>query len=91
MSNYNDDEYDDYEEDYPFDEEEDYWDVDEESYINREFQDPGGRSALRAATRDNPRIYACPNCQKPNRLTRKDVELRYQCDQCADADEGYGY
>ena len=27
-----------------------------------EFADPGGKSALRAATRDNPRIYPCPTC-----------------------------
>ena len=55
-----------------------------------EFADPGGKSALRAATRDNPRIYPCPTCGAEDRLTRKDVELGYQCDACADRDEA-GY
>jgi ribosomal protein L37AE/L43A len=56
-----------------------------------EFADPGGRSALRAATKDNPRIYSCPTCKARNRLTRKDKELGYQCDSCADRAEGrYG-
>lgn len=53
-----------------------------------EFADPGGRSALRAATPDNPRIYACPTCGRENMLTAKDVALHYQCDFCADALEG---
>jgi hypothetical protein len=52
------------------------------------FADPGGRSALRAATVDNPRIYPCPNCGKSNRLTRIDVQRGYQCDACADRVEG---
>jgi DNA-directed RNA polymerase subunit RPC12/RpoP len=52
-----------------------------------DFQDPGGRSALRRATRDNPRIYPCPTCKEPNRLTKKDVALHYQCDHCADRAE----
>ncbi len=55
-----------------------------------EFADPGGRSALRAATRSNPRVYPCPTCHAANRLTLKDVRLGYQCDECADAAEGYG-
>lgn len=56
-----------------------------------DFADPGGRSALRAATKDNPRIYSCPTCKARNRLTRKDKELGYQCDECADRAEGiYG-
>ena len=49
-----------------------------------EFADPGGRSALRAATKDNPRNRPCPTCKKKNRLTPKDVALGYQCDECAD-------
>ncbi|HEY6009611.1 MAG TPA: hypothetical protein VIU40_14895, partial [Geobacteraceae bacterium] len=36
------------------------------------FADPGGRSALRAATKDNPRNLPCPTCGKPNRLTPLD-------------------
>jgi hypothetical protein len=55
-----------------------------------EFADPGGNSALRAATDDNPRDLPCPNCGAPNRLTPKDVALSYQCNACADALEG-GY
>lgn len=51
-----------------------------------DFADPGGRSALRAG----PRIYKCPTCQQPNRLSKKDVQLGYQCDRCADAAEGWG-
>ena len=51
------------------------------------FADPGGKSALRAATRDNPRKYPCPTCEQPNRLTPADVRRGYQCDECADRDE----
>ncbi|HEY6925024.1 MAG TPA: hypothetical protein VI653_16235 [Steroidobacteraceae bacterium] len=54
------------------------------------FADPGGRSALRAASEDNPRNLPCPNCGSPNRLTPADVALGYQCDTCADSAEGYG-
>lgn len=50
------------------------------------FFEPGGRSALRTGRR----IYPCPTCGKPNRLTKKDVQHGYQCDECADLDErGY--
>jgi hypothetical protein len=56
------------------------------------FADPGGRSALRAATARDPRIHPCPSCDAPNRLTRQDVSLGYQCDACADrAESGWGY
>ena len=55
------------------------------------FQDPGGRSALRRETRDNPRNLPCPTCGEPNKLTPKDVALGYQCDACADRAEGGGY
>ena len=51
------------------------------------FANPGGVSALRAATRSNPRNLPCPNCGVPNRLTPKDKALGYQCDSCADAAE----
>ena len=54
------------------------------------FQDPGGTSALRKVTPDNPRIHPCPNCESPNRLTPADVALGYQCDRCADrAEQGW--
>lgn len=64
-------------------------------YTHEEFDDfaePGGKSALRAASRRNPRNLSCPTCHQPNRLTPKDKALGYQCDSCADAAEGgYGY
>ena len=52
-----------------------------------EFADPYGNSALRAG----PRIFPCPTCGEPNRLSQADVELHYQCDECADRAEGGGY
>lgn len=55
-----------------------------------DFADPGGRSALRAATEDDPRIHPCPNCHAPDRLTKRDKSLGYQCDSCADAIERGG-
>lgn len=50
----------------------------------REFAEPGGRSALRAGARTHP----CPTCGAPDRLTAADVKRGYQCDRCADAEEG---
>jgi hypothetical protein len=55
------------------------------------FADPGGRSALRAETEDNPRDLPCPTCDEPNRLTPADARLSYQCDRCADRDEGLSW
>jgi len=55
------------------------------------FADPGGRSALRAATKGNPRKFPCPTCGAKNVLTRIDVLRHYQCDICADRAEGRGY
>ena len=49
-----------------------------------QFKDPGGRSALRAASKSNPRNRPCPNCGAKNVLTPEDVRLGYQCDRCAD-------
>ena len=51
------------------------------------FADPGGNSALRASSRQNPRNLPCPTCEAPNRLTPADRARGYQCDQCADRDE----
>lgn len=51
------------------------------------FADPGGRSALRAASKRNPRNLPCPTCGAPNRLTPADRALGYQCDACADRAE----
>jgi len=55
------------------------------------FADPGGDSALRAATPSNPRNLPCPNCGRENMLTPADRQLGYQCDICADALERGGY
>lgn len=54
------------------------------------FADPGGNSALRAASPSNPRNLPCPNCGAENVLTPEDVARGYQCDRCADALEGLG-
>ncbi len=48
------------------------------------FADPGGNSALRAETPDNPRDQPCPTCGAENVLTRIDVQRGYQCNRCAD-------
>ena len=74
---------------------EDYDDYDDwRANVDEEFDDgdldfaePGGESALRRATADNPRNLPCPTCEQPNRLTPKDVALGYQCNECADRDE----
>lgn len=52
-----------------------------------EFADPGGNSALRAATDSNPRNLPCPTCGGEDRLTPADVALGYQCNSCADRAE----
>ena len=49
-----------------------------------DFEDPGGRSALRRATRNNPRNLPCPTCGEPDQLTPADQAAGYQCDDCAD-------
>jgi len=51
------------------------------------FADPGGRSALRATSRRNPRNRPCPTCGGENRLTAEDVHRGYQCNSCADREE----
>jgi len=56
-----------------------------------QFANPGGNSALRAASRSNPRNLPCPTCGAPDRLTPADARLGYQCDVCADRDERGGY
>lgn len=56
-----------------------------------DFADPCGGSALRAATRGNPRNLPCPTCKGKNLLTPKDRALGYQCDACAERAEGGGY
>lgn len=54
------------------------------------FADPGGKSALRAAGKRNPRNLPCPTCGTANVLTPADRTRGYQCNACADRDEG-GY
>jgi hypothetical protein len=80
-----------YEDEDDYEPEEEY-DHDDEFERDSEisFADPGGRSALRAATADNPRNLACPSCGAPSVLTQADVECGYQCNRCADAAEGFG-
>lgn len=87
MPDYDDDlYYDDYDHDCY-----DYDDSDPEDDPALQFADPGGNSALRAATRSNPRNQPCPTCGEPDRLTPQDVGLGYQCDDCADRAEGRGW
>ena len=68
-----------------------YRDDDPSDWGDEPFADPGGRSALRAASRSNPRNKPCPNCGRKNVLTPADVARGYQCDACADACERGGY
>ena len=53
-----------------------------------EFADPGGRSALRAASRYNPRKLPCPDCGTKNVLTPADRAAGYCCNRCADRNDG---
>ncbi len=48
-------------------------------------------SALRAASKGNPRELPCPTCKEPNKLTPADVRNGYQCDDCANKLEGTGF
>ena len=68
--------------------EHDYLDEDVRFEKSEMFADPGGNSALRAASKDNPRNLPCPSCGEPDRLTPADRQHGYQCDSCADRDEG---
>lgn len=51
-----------------FEEDEGYDDFEDDEDDRLIFADPGGRSALRAVSKDNPRNLPCPNCGEPNRL-----------------------
>tara|TARA_Y100000310_G_scaffold339607_1_gene432798 strand:+ start:157 stop:396 length:240 start_codon:yes stop_codon:yes gene_type:complete len=68
----------------------DYYTDEEWEELCRTFANPGGNSALRRETASNPRNLPCPTCLEPDRLTPADAKLGYQCDTCADAQEGYG-
>lgn len=63
------------------------YDYDNLQVDSMHFADPGGNSALRAATPSNPRIFPCPDCGQPDRLTPSDKEKDYCCDTCADIKE----
>jgi len=60
----------------------------EHSDFNVDFAQPGGKSALRAARKGNPRNLSCPGCKGRNLLTPADRARGYQCDGCADRAEG---
>jgi hypothetical protein len=81
-----------YDEGYP----DDFYDPNDEDYYDDEqidgvgFADPGGNSALRAATPDNPRDQPCPTCGAEDVLTPIDVMRGYCCDRCADERERCG-
>jgi len=64
-------------------------DPDDPSYLidGVGFAEPGGNSALRAATASNPRNLPCPTCGRPNMLTPIDRARGYCCNDCADAAE----
>lgn len=70
--------------------EEDYGPEEWEELCDR-FADPGGNSALYAASARNPRNLPCPTCGRENMLTPADRARGYQCDYCADACERGGY
>ena len=94
MSYYDDEpDYMDDERDYDDEEEDDGFEPDFDGDEDlSDFAEPGGNSALRAATASNPRNLPCPSCDRPNMLTPKDRSLGYCCDRCADeAERGGGY
>ena len=65
----------------------DEYDQDEWDERCEMFADPGGHSALRAASKSNPRNLPCPSCGAKNVLTPEDRAHGYQCDRCADRAE----
>ena len=70
------------------DDDDDFYEDDDDYLIDGVgFANPGGNSALRAATDSNPRNIACPRCGTPNTLTPIDKARGYICDRCADAAE----
>jgi hypothetical protein len=65
-----------------------YYDEEEWNERVEMFADPGGNSALRRASKSNPRNLPCPTCGAKNVLTPADRARGYQCDRCADIAEG---
>ena len=64
----------------------DFYALPEDAQAGVRFARPG--SALRASSRRNPRMHPCPTCKQPDRLTPADVRRGYQCDACANLEEG---
>ena len=64
-----------------------YYDAENTALRHKLFAHPMRDSALRRASRSNPRNLPCPTCKKPDRLTPADVRRHYQCDECADLEE----
>lgn len=58
-------------------------------YYNRRRRFASAGSALRAASKSNPRNLPCPTCKQPNKLTPADKRQGYQCDDCANREEGW--
>ena len=54
----------------------------------RMFRDPCTPSALRASSRRNPVTLPCPTCKQPDKLTPADTRAGYQCNDCANREEG---
>jgi hypothetical protein len=79
-----------YDDDFDYEENYEPGDYDESYFDDFDFANPGGNSALRAASPSNPRNLPCPECNSPNRLTPKDKKLGYRCDPCADRAERGG-
>ena len=69
----------------------DYYEEDEWQQRVEMFAEPGGNSALRRASKSNPRNLSCPTCGAENVLTPEDARRGYQCNRCSDADEGIGF
>ncbi len=57
------------------------------NFLRSNFANPDGSSALRAASRRNPRNRPCPQCGQENRLTPADIAHHYVCDECANQNE----
>jgi len=68
-----------------------YWEEGESYLQDDDFADPGGESALRAASTSNPRNLPCPTCGMEDTLTPADVAQGYQCNACANHDDFGGY
>ena len=72
-----------------YEEEEEFYEDSDKMEFRIRFASPG--SALRAASKTNPRNLPCPTCKRENLLTPADQALGYQCDSCVDFswEEGY--